>query len=145
MSDLSNLKVPGPTVTALTAPFWRAAEEGRLLLQHCEACERAVFYPRRICPHCWSNALVWREASGQGRLKSFSVVHRPGHPGWVPAAPYVVGLVELEEGPTMLSLVRAQDPKVGIALRFVRTLIGERRLPSFAVAPSDTHTEKERS
>lgn len=136
MNDLSDLKVPGPTITQLTAPFWDAAEAGRLHLQHCEACQRAVFYPRRICPHCWSDRLVWREASGRGHLKSFSIVHRPGHPGWAPAAPYVVGLVELAEGPTMLSLVLDEAPSVGMALRLRPTRVGDRRLPAFEVVPT---------
>ena len=80
--DLDLLKIPGPTITALTAPFWAAAQEGRLSIQHCEDCDNAVFYPRALCPHCWSERLVWKDASGRGRLKSFSVVHKPGHPGW---------------------------------------------------------------
>ena len=94
MSSLSELNVPGPTVSALTEPFWAAAREGKLLIQRCRACGRAVFYPRGLCPHCWAEALDWEEASGAGRLRSFSLVRKPGHPGWTRAAPYMVGLVE---------------------------------------------------
>ncbi len=101
MSLLADLNTPGPTIIALTEPFWKAAGDGKLLIQRCEDCGKAVFYPRAICPHCWSRKLRWEPASGRGTLKSFSVVHKPGHPGWIPAAPYVVGLVQLEEGPTM--------------------------------------------
>ena len=71
MSNLSELKVPGPTRIALTEPFWQAVEQGRLLLQVCGACGEAVFYPRAICPHCWSDRLSWQEASGRATLKSF--------------------------------------------------------------------------
>jgi uncharacterized OB-fold protein len=132
--DLDLLKTPGPTVTALTAPFWEAAAQGRLIVQGCEECGKAVFYPRQICPHCWSDRLVWRDACGRGRLKSFSVVSKPGHPGWLPAAPYVVGLVELGEGPTMLSHIVTPEGhicEVGEALELAPTRIGGRLLPAF--------------
>ena len=131
--DLNALKTAGPTITALTKPFWEAAAEGRLKIQRCENCSRAVFYPRPICPHCWSPRLVWKEASGNGRLKSFSEVHKPGHPGWLPAAPYLVGLVELAEGPTMLSFILAgtRPLKVGDMLQLAPTAIGGRVMPAF--------------
>lgn len=133
MTELSDLKVPGPTEIALTEPFWAAASAGKLMIQRCEDCGGAVFYPREICPHCWSEHLSWFEASGNGMLKSFSVVHKPAHPGWVPVAPYIVGLVELEEGPTMLSHILANSvaPMVGHALRLKPTNIGGRILPVF--------------
>lgn len=132
---LTDLEVPGPTETALTRPFWDAASEGRLLIQRCGACNKAVFYPRAICPHCWSDALVWEEASGQGSLKSFSEIWKPGHPGWIPATPYFVGLVELDEGPTMLSHIISAGQKVGAGapLRFAPTQIGGRVLPCFTI------------
>ncbi len=135
MIDLATLSVPGPTETELTKPFWAAAAEGRLLIQRCEDCGRAVFYPREICPHCWSSRLVWADASGRGRLKSFSTIHKPGHPGWQPAAPYTVGLVELEEGPTMLSFILTgpDAPRVGQALVMQPTDIGGRVLPAFKI------------
>lgn len=141
--DLDLLKTPGPTITVLTAPFWKAAEEGRLIIQRCEACDKAVFYPRNICPHCWSDRLVWKDASGRGRLKSFSIVHKPGHPGWLPIAPYAVGLVELEEGPTMLSFIlRAPQEElvVGTPMDITPTRISGRTLPAFRQAPSHERT-----
>ena len=137
MSVLGALKVPGPTTIALTAPFWTAAAEGRLLVQRCEDCGEAVFYPRGICPHCWSARLAWEQASGLGRLKSFTTVHKPGHPGWQPAAPYIVGLVELDERPTLTSLILADGaPAVGDRLRFEPTDIGGRILPAFRITTS---------
>ena len=130
---LSGLKVPGPTRTALTEPFWTATTEGKLLVQRCGSCKQAVFYPRAICPHCWQDALSWEQASGKGRLKSFSEIWKPGHPGWVPVTPYIVGLVELEEGSTMLSHILAEnnDVKIGDALEFAPTDVGGRVLPLF--------------
>ncbi|MCB1883094.1 MAG: OB-fold domain-containing protein [Geminicoccaceae bacterium] len=134
MTDaLAGLEVPGPTVTPLTEPFWAEAGAGGLSIQRCGSCGRAVFYPRAICPHCWGDALRWEAASGQGRLKSFSTVRKPGHPGWLPAAPYTVGLVELAEGPVMLSLILPgpRPVRVGDALVLAPTDIGGRVLPVF--------------
>lgn len=131
----ADLNVPGPTTIALTEPFWAAAADGRLLVQRCAKCGAANLYPRALCPHCWSDRLDWEEASGKGVLKSFSVVHKPGHPGWVPVAPYVIGLVALAEGPTMLSLILCTDnaPKVGEPLALAPTNIGGRKLPAFRI------------
>lgn len=135
MNDLSDLKTPGPTIIALTRPFWDAAKEGKLLVQRCDDCDQAVFYPRALCPHCWSGNLRWEEASGRGTLKSFSIVHKPGHPAWLPVAPYVIGLVELEEGPTMTSLILAGDiePRVGQTLQLHPRNVGGRIIPAFEI------------
>lgn len=134
MTDLADLKIPGPTIIPLTEPFWKGATEGKLLIQRCRSCGKAIFYPREICPYCWSSDLSWEAASGRGRLKSFSVIHKPGHPGWSPVAPYAVGLVELAEGPTMLSHILIDDPTVGMALVLAPTDIGGRILPAFKAA-----------
>jgi len=107
---LATLEVPGPTVTALTAPFWEAAREHRLLIQRCTACERPIFYPRACCPYCWADSPDWIEATGEATLDSWSVVSRPGHPGWRDAVPYTVALVRLAEGPVMLSQILG-DPR----------------------------------
>jgi len=131
---LKDLAVPGPTTIALTEPFWQAIEAGRLILQHCGSCKRHIFYPRSLCPHCWSEDLSWVPGKGTGILKSFSQVHRPAHPGWVPAAGYIVGLVELTEGPVMLSLILPQENrplKTGDPLRLHPTDVGGRILPVF--------------
>lgn len=137
--DFNLLKTPAPTITALTEPFWDAAQAGKLIIQHCESCDISVFYPRALCPHCWNEHLRWKDASGRGRLKSFSTIHKPGHPGWQPITPYSVGLVELEEGPTMLSLIlstRDEELFVGSPLEMAPTQIGGRTLPAFRLTQS---------
>ena len=135
MTDFPSLNVPGPTITDLSAPFWEAASEGRLLIQRCGACKRAVFYPRSICPHCWQDRLHWHEASPEGRIKSFTQIWKPGYPGWLPVTPYHVGLVELAEGPTMLSqiLCHGREPQVGSAVTLAPTKVGSRLLPFFEI------------
>lgn len=104
MSD-KPVRKPGPNASPVTKPFWDAAREQRLLLQHCDHCRRAVFYPRHRCPHCWSDALSWQEASGAGTVASHITVHRPAHPAFAEEAPYDVALIDLAEGPRMLSNV----------------------------------------
>ncbi len=132
--DLSSLSTPGPTITQTTAPFWEAAQNGKLVFQYCKDCGESVLYPRKICPFCWSHNLIWKSASGKGELKSFSVVHKPGHPAWIPAAPFVVGLVQLFEGPTILSFI-ITEPRyscsVGQKLELAPTNISGRVLPAF--------------
>lgn len=135
MSDFAHLEIPGPTVTQLTRPFWDAAAEGKLLIQRCNGCDESIFYPRPICPKCWSSDLEWTQASGRGTIKSFSQIWKPGHPGWLPVAPYYVGLVELTEGPTMLShiLTNDDDVEVGSAVEFAPTQAGKHILPFFKI------------
>lgn len=85
-----------PTVNPETEPFWAAAREGRLALRYCRACERHHYYPREICPHCFSDQAEWRTASGRGRIHAWSVMRRA-------PVPYAVAYVELDEGPLMLT------------------------------------------
>lgn len=77
-------------------PFWEAAAKGRFLLPHCQACRRAHWYPRAICPLCGSSDVEWREASGRGTVYSVSVVRRA-------KPPYALAYVTLDEGPTMMT------------------------------------------
>jgi uncharacterized protein len=90
--------IPQPTPDTL--PFWRAAKEGRLLLPRCESCG-PFFYPRLFCPKCGSSKLDWMEASGRATLYSYVINVTPPAPGY--AAPYVIAVVSLEEGPRMLA------------------------------------------
>ena len=103
-----------PRPTELSAPYWEGCRNGKLRLQYCQACERHQFYPRSLCSQCLGDTLEWRDASGYGRIASFTVIHR----GLTPAypAPYVVALIDLEEGPRMMSNIidaEATDISVG--------------------------------
>jgi uncharacterized protein len=89
-------KIPAPTPTPETRVFWDAAAQGKFLLRRCTACGRAHWYPRPICPFCFSAATEWVEASGRGTIYSYSVMRRAPEP-------YVIAYVTLEEGPTMLT------------------------------------------
>lgn len=135
LEKLKSLEVPGPTITAVTKPFWDGAARRELLIQQCSDCKKYVFYPRTHCPHCWSNNLDWKAASGKAQLKTYSIVHRPGgHPGWQAIAPYPVAVVELEEGPSMMTQILTDAPeslKMGDQLRVKFVEVNNNWLPFF--------------
>lgn len=98
-----------PPIGDESGPYWEATREGRLLLQWCTACDRGVFYPRALCPHCGAkgDSLAWREASGRGHVYAAVVEHRPEAAGatFSDGEPYCVALVDLEEGVRLVSNV----------------------------------------
>jgi len=107
--------IPLPHATPVSAPHWQGCREGRLLVQRCATCGRYVFIPRPGCTHCLTGTLEWVESSGRGTVYSFSVVHRPQRPEF--EVPYVVAVIELEEGWHMLSnLVDVAPEAVGVGL-----------------------------
>ena len=93
-----------------TAEYWAAAREHRFVIQRCNFCGEHQFYPRGVCSHCLSSELEWREASGNGTVYSYSVNHRAPHPGFADDLPFVLAIVELEEGPRMMTNIVVSDP-----------------------------------
>jgi uncharacterized protein len=106
---MSALPTPAPTVTAETAPFWRAAASGELLLPRCARCERFIWYPRDFCPHCGVGDVGWVPVTGRGRIYSVTVVRRAPHPNYANAVPYSVAVVELDEGIRLLTNIVSPD------------------------------------
>ncbi|MFJ4962883.1 hypothetical protein EES43_16790 [Streptomyces sp. ADI96-02] len=108
-----------PEPDAFTRPYWDAAAEGRLLLRRCTACGRAHHYPREFCPHCWSEDVRWERASGRATLYTWSVVHRNDLPPFGERVPYVAAVVDLAEGPRMMTEVvecAHADLRIGMEL-----------------------------
>ncbi len=81
--------------------YWEKCRQHELWLRQCNDCQKAYFYPRDICPHCFSRNTTWVKASGWGTLYTYAIVYRPPTPAFRDKVPYVVALVELEEGPRM--------------------------------------------
>ena len=109
-----------PPASELTRPYWEAARRRELVIQRCEACKRWSFPPRAHCPGCGSGALSWHPASGRGTVYSYTVAHRPPHPVFADQCPLTIAIVELEEGPRMMSNIVGCEPgevEVGMALR----------------------------
>jgi uncharacterized protein len=108
-----------PTPEGDTQPFWDAAAEQRLLLRRCDDCDTTHFYPRPFCPRCWSGNVSWVQASGRATLYTWSVVHSNDLPPFGDRVPYVAAVVDLEEGPRMMTNVvdcDAADLRIGMDL-----------------------------
>lgn len=125
-----------PTPTPETAPYWEGAQAGELRIQRCRACTQAYFYPRPYCPHCGSNDVEWFATSGRATLASYIISMRAA-PGF--EAPYVIAIVELEEGPRMMSNLVDVEPSpdrleldMPLEVRFEER--GEVAVPVFAPA-----------
>ena len=98
---------PRPSPTEL--PFYEACARGELALQHCEPCDRFLFYPRTHCDHCHNPTLNWQRVSGKGTIVSYTVVRRAVSEAFT--APYVIALIDLVEGPRMMSQIVDTKPE----------------------------------
>jgi uncharacterized OB-fold protein len=118
-----------------TETYWAAARDHRFVIQHCKSCGKHQFYPRGVCSHCLSSDLEWHEASGKGTVYSFSVNHRAPHPGFADEIPFVLAIVELEEGPRMMTNIVECNPdsvKIGMAVEVTfEDVTEEVTLPKF--------------
>ncbi|WP_019546606.1 Zn-ribbon domain-containing OB-fold protein [Streptomyces sulphureus] len=109
-----------PTIEPETRLYWDAAHEGRLLLARCGACSAVHHYPRPFCPSCWSENVAPFEASGRGIVHTFSTVHVNDLPPFDERLPYVAALVELAEGPRLMTNVEGCAPEevtIGMPVR----------------------------
>lgn len=91
-------ELPELSVTREGEPYWEAAREERLVIQHCVSCEEFVFPPRCACPYCLSSDLEWTETAGTGTVYTYSTVHVPPSPAWEDDVPYTLAVVLLDEG-----------------------------------------------
>lgn len=129
---------PVPKATPETQSFWDGARAGELRVQRCNACESAYFYPRPSCPRCGSQDVEWTRASGEARLYSYVINHRPA-PGFEDDGPYVIAVVELAEGPRMMTNIVGIEPDpdnlvLDMPLRVTFTQRGDMSLPLFEPA-----------
>lgn len=117
------MSVPIPDPDGDSAPFWAATCDRRLIIQECERCQTRQFYPRAMCTGCGATGPSWIDCDGGGRVYSFTEVHR------APAAfrdevPYVVLLVDLDEGVRMMTRLVGDSAGLAIGAR-VRVQFGE--------------------
>jgi uncharacterized OB-fold protein len=101
MSQAAPMPLPDPSIE--TEPFWSAIQERRFVMPVCEACKTVAFPPTVACGNCGQQAFTWAPMSGRGKVYSFVVYHRVYHPAFADKVPYVVAVVELEEGPRIIS------------------------------------------
>ena len=122
---------------ALTAPFWAATREGRIVTQRCGHCGRLRWPPRPICPECQTPGGEWVEIRSTGVLWSYAVYHRALDPAFADDVPYAVGVIELDDGPRMYGRMVGSPDSLAI---------GERVRAVFtAVTPEVTLVEWDRA
>ena len=93
---------PVPVATPESDFFWDKTRKHELWIQKCVDCDTAFFYPRMICPDCLEDKIEWFKTSGKGFLYTYMINHRPP-PGFEDEAPYAIAIVQLDEGPRMMS------------------------------------------
>jgi hypothetical protein len=96
-------KLPVPVADEESRPFFEGARQRKLMLQRCSSCGTWRLPGRERCHACWSTDLEWAEASGRGKLYTFGIMHQQYHPAFAEAIPYNYALVELEEGPRLMT------------------------------------------
>jgi len=108
---------PAPVLDPDSAPYWSAAREGRLVVQRCESCGRHQLYGRALCKFC-GGEVSWVDASGKGTVATFTVIRQNYSRPFRDWIPYVVALVDLEEGPrVMTNIVGCEPDDVAIGMR----------------------------
>ena len=110
MADTKSPAKPLPRPAPESLPFWEGAAQHRLMLPRCHRCGQFWFPPSQRCPHCLAGDFEWVQAKGTGRIYSFVVYHRVYHPGFAADVPYAVGIVELDEGPRLLTNIVGTPP-----------------------------------
>jgi uncharacterized OB-fold protein len=100
-----------------TAPFWDACRQHRLIVQRCRSCQHHQFYPRPFCLGCYEPDPEWVDVKGTGTIYSQSEVHVAPSPEF--ATPYVVAVVELDEGPRLMTNIVNGVSKIGDRVKVV--------------------------
>ena len=123
---MTDFKRTLPEITPETRHFWEGTRVGELLLQRCRPCANIYFPPRPFCPKCGSRSIDLLKASGRATLHSYVINHLVG----VGESPYSVAVVELDEGPRMMTNIvgSAQTPealRIDMALEVLFTPVGE--------------------
>jgi uncharacterized OB-fold protein len=101
---------PLPKPAPESRPFWESCRKHELRLQRCGCCHAYRFPPGVLCPECWGTDWEWVKVSGRGKVHSFVVYHRAYHPAFAAELPYLVAVVELEEGPRLTSNIVGCEP-----------------------------------
>ena len=102
MVETKQRKIPFSPNNPESLPFWTAAAVGKFIVRKCVSCQKVHWYPRAICPFCFSDKTEWVPVSGRGKIYSFSVMRRAPEP-------YAIAYVTLEEGATMLTNIVDYD------------------------------------
>lgn len=102
-----------PAIDEESKPYWDGLMNGKLFIQYCDDCHQYIFYPRTICPHCFSEEISWQESCGIGKIYSFTVVHQ-AFGTFKGETPFVVGIIELDEGVRMMTRILGDIDQIAI-------------------------------
>ncbi|MDO9264006.1 MAG: Zn-ribbon domain-containing OB-fold protein, partial [Desulfosalsimonadaceae bacterium] len=140
---------PIPAIQPWTKEFWKATKQGKLLVQQCADCKARIFFPKKACPECWSENLTWIESSGMAKIYTFTLMMDMVEPKFMADLPYIIAMVDLEEGIRMTTRIincKPEDVCIGMDVEVVfQDLSPECSLPVFQpadaslrIAASDT-------
>lgn len=128
------MAIPMPAVTPETAPFWEGCNAGELRYQQCARCAHVQVVPRALCARCQSRTLEWRRSTAHGTVASATTVKRPP-PAFRERVPYVIALVDIDEGFRLMVNVRdGREPGIGARVRIVFRDEGGQALPEAEIA-----------
>ena len=135
---MSDYKKPLPRIDEESRGYWEALARHELYFQRCRDCGTNRFPPRVVCPKCLSSATQWVRASGRGTVYSFTVTHQNQAPGFRESLPYVLAVVQLDEGPRLMTNVVGSSPeqvRIGMPVEVVfEDVTPEITLPKFRPA-----------
>ena len=125
---------PLPHPSAWSKGYWDAAKERRFVVQVCRTCDKAIMYPKRVCPHCLGDDLSWRSSPGRGEIYAVTTQLAGPPSGFEDRLPFVLAIIRLDEGVQLMSNIvgdRATEAKIGdrVAVSFEDT--GDMVLPVF--------------
>lgn len=129
---------PIPELRGIGKEYWRGGRDGVLRLPQCRGCGELFWYPRPHCPNCGGADIIWVSASGEGWVYSYTVVRVSREPFFAKRVPYVVALIELKEGPRILSNIVNCAPErvfIGMPVQVTFESVGDVSVPVFVPAP----------
>lgn len=129
-----DMSKPVPVTQPWSEKFWEGTQQGKLLIQVCRDCQSKIFYPRKFCPECWSGNLYWVEASGKGKIYTFSTAYSMVEPKFMDELPYTIAYVDLDEGIRMMTRIvdcQPEDIRFDMKVEVVFHDRGGYRLPYF--------------
>lgn len=139
------MSAPMPEITDVNRRYWEGLSEGELRYQHCEECGNDWLPAREHCPACLSARSSWNAASGRGHVVSWIVYHTAYAPHLEDRLPYDVTIVELEEGPRLLTNIVDGEAGArlapGLAVELAITAEGDLQLPRFRIAQNTSQAE----
>lgn len=127
---------PLPVITPLNKPHWDGLDEGELRYQRCGRCANAWLPAREQCPRCLSQDIGWQASTGRGRLISWVTYHQAVHPWFADRVPYNVAIVELEEGPRLITNILARTEELAIELPVVLSIEQESQVSVARFSPA---------